>query len=381
MGFFSKNVFIDIIEWIPQDDSIVVHKHNRHDNEIKNGAQLIVRESQVAVIVEQGQFADVFEPGRHELTTENLPILSDLRGWKHGFDSPFTTEVYFIDASFIANLAWGTPGSISMNDAQFGMVSFTAFGEYDVQVTDPKRFLSRVSKLDQEYTKDELDEFILPDAVAVAQNVITGSGIPILEIQSRTLELAKKCDEMLTEKFEEDYGFKIKGFVIKNISLPDAVKEAIDKRASMGAVGSQSYNDYQMGTAIGDSASNPGSAMGEGMGMGMGMGMAMNMANQMSGQNQQQGGQTPPPSGPQGSAPPPPPGAAPEVAVHVMIGGQQYGPYNLGQVKQYLDEGRIQADGMAWMEGMASWAALNTIPQLSSLFGSAGGPPPPPPPM
>lgn len=378
MGWFSNNVFIDIIEFESNDDNAIVHKYDRHDNEIKNGAKLIVRESQVAVIVDKGQFSDTFGPGTHELSTENLPILSDLNGWKHGFDSPFVTEVYFIDTRYISGLAWGTPNEIPLRDADFGIVRLSAFGEYQVKITDPRKFLGEVSGLDQEFTREELDEKLMPFVVSKFADVLGEAQIPALDLAMKYEEIGALCEVGISERLAT-MGLEIKNFMVMNIALPDNVEKAMDQRAGMGAVGNMNqFQQFQMGNAIGEMgnvASEGGnSTMGDAMSSGMGMGMAMNMMNQMN--NQQQQGS---PAGP-----PPTPGTRPptaNVAFHISLNGQQYGPYDLEQLKQYLTEGRIDSNTQGWKEGMAGWAALGTIPELASLFNTGGAPPPPPPPM
>lgn len=380
MGWFSNNALIDIIEWESNDEGHIVYKYDRHDNEIKNGAKLIVRESQIAVIVEKGQFSDIFEAGTHELSTDNLPILSDMMGWKHGFDSPFVTEVYFIDASYITGIGWGTPNEITLRDQDFGMVRLTAFGEYQVKVTDPKLFLKEVSGTDKEFTKSELDEKLMPLVVSKFADVLGESRIPALDLAMKYEEIAGLCEQGITSRIS-DMGLELKNFTIMNIALPDNVEKAMDQRASMGAIGNMGqFNQFQMGNAMGEVASNPseGGGMSDGMSAGMEMGMAMNMMNQMNNANTPQQNQATPP--PQGGATPPPMGGNP-LAVHISLNGQQYGPYDLEQLKQYIAEGRVNDETQCWKEGMAGWAEIKTVPELASLFGPPAGSPPPPPPM
>ena len=378
MGWFSNNALIDIIDWEPSDDNVIVHKYDRHDNEIKSGAKLIVRESQLAVIVEKGQFSDVFSAGTHELSTENMPILSDLMGWKHGFDSPFITEVYFIDAKYISGMGWGTPNEIPLRDADFGIVRLSAFGEYQVKVTDPKKFLSEVSGTDKEFTKEELDEKLMPFVVSKFADVLGESKIPALDLAMKYEEIGAVCETGISERLAT-MGLTLKNFMVMNIALPDNVEKAMDQRASMGAIGNMGqFNQFQMGNAIGEVAANPGEggAMSDGMSTGMEMGMAMNMMNQMSNpQQQQQQATTPPPTG--GATPPPMGG--PAIALHISLNGQQYGPYDIDQLKQYVTEGRITGETQCWKEGMAGWAEIKTVPELATLFGPPAGSPPPPP--
>ncbi|PWJ33672.1 SPFH domain-containing protein [Sediminitomix flava] len=392
MGFFDRNIFIDIIEWLPENDDLIVYKYDRHDNEIKNGAQLIVRESQVAVIIEQGQFADVFYPGTHTLSTENIPLLSDLRGWKHGFDSPFVTEVYYINTKFITDLGWGTPNEIMLRDADFGIVRISAYGSYHVKVNDPVTFLKEVSGVEDAFTTEMLDEKLMPFVLSNFTDTLGEAKVPALDLAMKYKEIGDECEVLLQTKFDQ-FGIEIANFIVENISLPESVQEAIDQRASMGAIGNMNtYQQYQMGNAMGNvgegnsEGGSVNSTINDAMQMGMNMGMASNMINQMMGMQRNaqapQNQQAPPPvpSGP--GAPPPVPGAAPsQLSFHISSNGSQYGPYTLDQLKQYVAEGRVNKDTMVWREGMPAWAPMGTHTETASLFGGMATPPPPPPPM
>lgn len=363
MNFFKslRGEFVDIIEWLDSTNETIVHRFERHDNEIKNGAKLIVRESQIAVLVDNGKFADVFEPGSYELKTENLPILSTLKGWKYGFDSPFKVEVYFLSTKNITNRKWGTPNEITKRDPEFGIIQLRAFGSYTFRVTEPKLFLTEVAGTDHDYTADEIDEQLLHFIVTEFSDALAEANIAALDLIANLRELSDLCQGRIESSFAQ-YGLEINNFLISNINFPDEVQEAISKRASMTTVGNlNDYQKYQSGKAIENASNNPGGGS-DAINMGLGFGMANQMMNN---QNQQPStGQTPP-------TPPPVPSG---ISVFVAVNGQQNGPYNEAQLKQMISQNQFTKDSMVWMEGMSGWQSAGEVEATNKLFGNT--PPP-----
>ncbi|OHX66489.1 SPFH domain-containing protein [Flammeovirga pacifica] len=373
MGLFDrfKNQLIDIIEWEDQTHDTMVYKFDREDNEIKTGAKLIVRESQSAVFVDKGQFADVFTPGTYTLTTDNLPILSNLMGWKYGFDSPYKAEVYFCNTKRFTDMGWGTPNPIIMRDAEFGAIRVRAFGNYAIRIKDPKVFLSEIASTHEEFSTEDIEDQLRSFIISGFSDALAEARIPLLDLAAKYDELSDFCNKKITTKFHQ-YGLELLDFVVENISLPEEVEEMLDKKSSMNILGNNmnQFNQMQAGIALENaSETEGGSGMSEGMGMGMGFGMASNMANNMFQQNQQQqpvGGQTPPP---------PPP----QTMFHVIVNGAQAGPFALQQLQSMVAQNQLTRETMVWKDGMPQWTQAGNVSELSQLFGST--PPPPPPPM
>ena len=363
MGLFDKikGEFIDVIEWTDDSANTFVYRFERHGNEIKNGAQLTVREGQAAVFIDEGQLADVFTPGMYKLETENLPILSTLKGWKHGFQSPFKAEVYFVSTRLFTDQKWGTKNPVTMRDPEFGPVRVRAFGSYAIRVSNPGTFIKEIVGTDGHFTTAEVTDQIRNILVSRFSDAMAESGIPVLDMAANYDEFGAKLDDKVKADLE-GYGLELKTLLVENVSLPPAVEEALDKRTSMGVLGDMTkYTQYQAATAIGDAAKNPGSGGMAAGGMGAGLGFAM--ANQI-GQalNQpQQGGAAPPPL-PQGPQ------------FYAAVGGQQAGPFGADALKQQIRSGAVTKETLVWAEGMAEWAPADKVEAVAKLFGSV--PPP-----
>ncbi|MBX7134714.1 MAG: SPFH domain-containing protein [Fimbriimonadaceae bacterium] len=359
-----KGEFIDIIQWTDDSQDTMVYRFERYGNQIKYGAQLTVRESQAAVFVNEGQIADVYRPGMYTLETQNMPILSTLKGWKYGFNSPFVAEVYFVNTKRFTNLKWGTMNPLMMRDPDFGMVRVRAFGTYEMRVIDPAAFLREIVGTDGSFTTDEISEQIRNHIVSNFATTIGEAKIPVLDLVAQYQTMGK----MLTDKIAPhlaQYGIELTAMLIENISLPPEVEEAIDKRSSMGAVGNlQAYTQFQTANAIEDAANNPGMAGGT---MAMGAGFAM--ANQMS------QSMAPPQQQAQPAAAPPP--VPQEVAFFVAVNGQQTGPFPISALKQQAAARTLTPESLVWKAGMAQWLAAGQVPELASVFGDV--PPPLPP--
>ncbi|PID03513.1 hypothetical protein CSV67_02400 [Sporosarcina sp. P2] len=289
MGFFNlfKNQFIEVIEWQAQDANTLVYQFPVHNNEIKMGAELTVRESQVAVFVNEGEIADVFGPGRHILYTQNMPILTKLKSWKYGFDSPFKAEVYFINTKQFINQKWGTSNPIMMRDPDFGMIRLRGYGIYSYRVSDPTVFLRELFGTNSSYDTNSVEGHLKKMIISGLSDLFAESQIPALDLSMHYDELSEKGKEKMMSRFAA-FGFEITSLYIENLSLPKEVEEAMDKRTSMGVLGNmQQYQQYQVAEAMRDAAQNEGGMAGAGVGMGAGMSMGQVMASAMN-QNQQQ---------------------------------------------------------------------------------------------
>jgi len=377
MGLWDKisGQFIDVIEWIDDSRDTIVYRFNRAGNEIKYGAQLTVREGQQAVFINEGQLADVFPPGRYELSTQNMPLLTTLKSWKYGFNSPFKAEVYFVNMRPFYDNKWGTRNPIRVRDAELGSmgVEIRAFGSFGFKVIEPSRFLIDVVGTDGHFTTEEITTKLKSLVVKQFTDGLGESKIPFLDLAANYEELGSIIKKKLVLDFDR-YGVDITDFIVENMSLPDHVQKILDQRNEMEIMGRSmqgnlnNYTQFKMGQAMQDSANNPNGGN-EGMNMGMGMAMANQMANQM--QQQQQQNQNNQQSN---STPPPPPTM---VSFHVHIDGQQSGPFPLPQIQSMIQNGQITRTSFVWKNGMAEWAAAEKVPELQNLFAST----PPPPPM
>ena len=284
MGIFSaiSSQFIDVIEWKDNTPNTMVHRYDRGGKDIMMGAQLTVRESQVAVMVNEGRIADVFQPGRYELSTQNMPIMTALQSWKYGFNSPFKAEVYFINTRQFLDQKWGTSNPVMMRDAEFGMVRIRAFGAYSFRVSDPRVFLQEVFGTAAYMTTEGVTGQLKRILVSGLSDAIAQSKIPALDLAANYDELSEYALHALAPRIE-GLGLKLESFVIENISLPEEVEKAIDKKTSMGVVGDLSqYAQYQAAEAIRDAANNQNGMAGVGAGMGAAamMGQMMQQAAQ-----------------------------------------------------------------------------------------------------
>ncbi len=379
MGLWDKiqGEFVDIIEWLDDSRDTIVWRFPRYQNEIKMGAQLVVRESQTAVFVNEGQVADVFTPGTHTLQTRNLPILSTLKGWKYGFDSPWKAEVYFVGTRQFTDLKWGTQHPVTLRDAEFGMVRLRAFGAYALRVTEPRLLLRELVGTDPQFRTEEVSEFIRQLIVGHLGGALATAQVPVLDLAARQLEIGQRLAGVLTAELA-GYGIQIPKFVIENISLPPEVEEAIDKRTSMGVVGNlDSYTRFQTANAIEDAANTSGGA-GEAFGFGLGMAAGQRMANAATQPPTTQPPTQPPtgqpPAGPPPAGPPPLPGQGQWFA---GIGGAQQGPYDLAALGAQVRGGAVTRETLVWRDGMAQWTPAGQVPELGALFAAV--PPPLPP--
>ena len=367
MGLWDKlkGELIDIIEWTePSNNDLLAYRFPRYDNEIKMGAKLTVREGQNAAFVNEGQLADVYKPGMYTLETQNMPILSTLKGWKYGFHSPFKAEVYFISMRTWTDLKWGTQNPIMLRDPEFGPVRIRAFGTYTMHVSDPSTFLKQLIATSPTFETYEITGQLRNAIVARFADAIGQAKIPVLDLAGNYDRLAKVAEQRISPELAA-MGLSLTAFYIENISLPPEVEKALDTRTKMGVLGNlDQYTRFQTAEAIPEAAKNPGGIAGVGAGLGAGMVVAQQMAGAL-----QPGTQAAVAAGP-----PPLPGQA---GYFVAIDGKQAGPFDMGTLAGKLRDGSLSRSTLVWKQGMANWVAAESVPELQSLLASA--PPPLPP--
>ena len=310
---YLKTQFLEIIEW--QDDSrdTITFRYPDLDREIKNGAQLIVRESQTAQFVYLGQFGDTFGPGKYSLTTDNIPILSTLKGWKYGLHSPFKADLYYVNTRLFTGNKWGTANPIMLRDPDFGIVRARAFGIFDFKVTDVKVFLKEVAGTDNHFRLEQFSDTMRARIVSVFTDALAAAKVPVLDLASRYTELGAALLPIINPQVTTKYGIEISSFVVENVSVPPEVEAAIDKRSSMAAIGNlNDYVKFQMAESLTREGAAGGIAgTGAGLGAGLAMGQQM-MASMNQPQTTHPAGAMPPPL-PAGAAPSAATGAAPEL--------------------------------------------------------------------
>ena len=366
MGLFDKlrNEFIDIIDWTDNTNDTIIYKFPRYQNEIKMNAKLTVRESQVAVFMNEGVIADIFQPGMYTLATQNMPILATLKGWKYGFDSPFKADVFFVSTKLFRDQKWGSKNPIMLRDAEFGPIRLRAFGTYAFRVNDAGKFLKEVAGTASEFTTDEVNEYLRSLAVSRGMESLAESKVPVLDLASHTAEVSAAITEKIKPEFNE-IGLDLTKFLIENVSLPPEVEEMLDKRSSMGIVGNLgAFTQFQAANAMEDAANNQasGGIMGAALGAGVGFGIAGQMGNAF--QNNQFNGAS-------GQNSPPPP---PIVNYFVAVNGAQTGPFTMQQLQAMSSSGQFNRQSQVWKQGMNGWLAAETQTELSALFNSV--PPP-----
>jgi membrane protease subunit (stomatin/prohibitin family) len=321
-GFINRllSQFIEVIEWLDPTTDTLVYRFPVNNQEIKMGAQLIVREGQAAVFINEGQLADVFMPGHHTLSTQNMPILTMLKSWKYGFDSPFKAEVYFVSTRQFTDLKWGTSNPIMLRDAEFGMVRLRAFGAYAIRVIDPAKFIKEVVGTDGLFQTDQITGQLRNLVVTQFTDALGELKVAALDLAANYLEMSQTLQGKLAPDFQE-YGLALTKFLIENISLPPEVEAVLDKRTSMGIVGDMGrYTQFQAAQAIEAAANNPGGGgeMTSGLGLGAGLAMGQQMAQNLQAANAPAGA---------------PPAAAPKSVKD-----------RLAELKGLLDDGLISED-------------------------------------
>lgn len=364
MSIFDKlrNEFIDIIEWPDQQPDALVWKFPRYQNEIKMGAKLTVRESQQAVFLNEGKLADVYQPGMYTLTTENMPIMTTLRGWKYGFNSPFKADVLFVSTRQMLDQKWGTKNAITLSDERFGMIELRAFGTYAFRVVDAGKFIKEVAGIDSEYTTEEIAGQ-LRSIIATKFSAAAGSGGIPIELFASNLET---LSEALTERLNADfdaYGLKITKFLVENVSMPEDLKREIFEYSRLNKLDMQKLAQFKAAKSIEIAAANEGGIAGIGAGIGVGN----MMANTFSQATQQQS------QGVSATATAPPPLTA-SAQYFVGVDGKQTGPFDIGQLQGMIASGALQRGTLVWKAGMAAWGAAESVSELSPFFSNM--PPP-----
>lgn len=371
-----RGEFIDIIEWTDDSRDTIVWRFPRYENEIKMGARLVVRESQTAVFVNEGRIADVFVPGTYVLETQNLPLLSTLKGWKYGFHSPFKAEVYFVNTRQFTDLKWGTQNPIMLRDPEFGMVRLRAFGGFAVQITDPAGLLRELAGTDPRFRTEEVREHLRQMIVARLANALATANIPVLDLATQQDALGARLAGILTHELTP-VGVSVPTFFIENISLPPEVEAAVDARTRMAIAGDlDQYTRFQAANAIGEAARNPGGA-GEGIGLGMGMALGQQLGRQMAA-GLGHGPQPAPAAAPAFPAGGPPPLPSQQQAQwYVAVDGRQQGPYELAALPGLVGTGALTRATLVWRTGMPDWLPAEQVPELTQVLATV--PPPLPP--
>ncbi len=363
---FLTGEFIDVIHWVDDTRDTMVWRFEREGHEIKYGAKLTVREGQAAVFVHEGQIADVFTPGLYMLETNNMPILTSLQHWDHGFRSPFKSEIYFVNTTRFNDLKWGTKNPIMSRDPEFGPIRLRAFGTYSIRVANPAKFMSEIVGTDGEFTMDEISFQIRNIIVQDFSRTIARAGIPALDMAANTRELGQLVAREIAPTLAE-YGLEIPELYVENISLPPAVEQVLDKRTSMGVIGDLShYMSYQAAESLTHDGAGAGAIQ---SGIGAAIGLQM-------GQQAVQGHV----SGPWGArpaqaaiAPPPPPV---EHVWHVAKGSDVTGPYSKAALGRMASDGALTRDSYVWTAGQDGWKRAEDVSELAQLFTVL--PPPPP---
>jgi membrane protease subunit (stomatin/prohibitin family) len=351
MGLYDwlTGQFIDVIEWTDSSQDTMVYRFDRQGNEIKYGAKLIVRESQVAVFVSEGEIADILTPGTYELETKNIPILTSIKHWDHGFSSPFKAEVYFVNTKRFTDLKWGTKNPITVRDPEFRMVRLRAFGTYEIRVEDPKIFLQEIVGTDGHFTTDEIDAQLTNLILSKFATILGESDIAVLDLAANYEKFGSFITERISPFFKE-YGLSLTKMLVENISLPDEVEKALDRRSSREITGDLGANlQYQTGEALGND--NGGGAISDMVGMGAGIAMGNQMGNMMQ-------------STQSGATPPSIPNA--QESYFVAINKEPKGPYPLEKIKTMIKAGALSRDTLIWTEGMEDWQKASSV--LTKLF-------------
>ncbi|GJQ29219.1 MAG: hypothetical protein HBSAPP03_11030 [Phycisphaerae bacterium] len=360
MGIWDrlKKELIDIVEFLDDSNNTLCYRFERFQNEIKNGAKLVVREGQSAVFINEGKIADVLGPGTYTLDTKNVPILATLLGWKYGFESPFKAEVYFVSTRLFTDQKWGTMNPVMVRDPEFGPVRLRAFGTYAIRVKDPGTFIRNVVGTDNRFTTEEITGQLRNLIVTHFGDALGQAKVPMLDLAGNFRSLGGRIAGVMQPEFDT-LGVELSTLLIENISLPPEVEQALDKRSSMSVIGDvNQYAKFQAADALRDAAKNPGAA-GTIVGLGVGQVFAGTMGQAAAGQ-----------------AAPPPLAAA----FFVAVNNQQQGPFDPGMLATMARSGQLTRDTLVWKQGMAAWAKAGEVPELATVFAATpppipGGPP------
>ncbi len=352
--------FIEVIEWLDDSGNTLVYRFPVQGQEIKMGARLTVRENQQALFVNEGKAADLFPPGLHTLSTRNVPILTTLRGWRHGFESPFKAEVYFFNTRRFPDLKWGTSQPVLARDAEFGMVRLRAFGTYAMRLADARTFFAQVVGTRGLTATDDIEGQLRSIVLSRFSDALAESRIPVLDLSSRYDELSALGARAIDPAFR-DLGLELAHFFVESISLPEDVQAAVDQRSRLGVMGGHldAFTRLQAAEALTMAAASGGGAAGAGVGMGAGLAMGQAMGQAL------------------GASMGPGPAAAPSPAARwsLSVRGQVTGPLTDEMVHGMVSRGELDPSTPAWRPGAAGWAPLRSYPEFAGF-----NPPPPEPP-
>lgn len=346
MGLFDWifGQFIDVIEWTDDSHNTMVYRFERHNNEIKYRAKLTVRESQMAVFVNEGVIADILGPGLYELETNNLPIMTSLEHWDHNFNSPFKAEVYFLNTKRFTDLKWGTKNPIMVRDPEFSMVRLRAFGTYEIRIADPKAFMTEIVGTDGHFTVEEIDNQLTNLITSRLATVLGENSVPVLDLAANYEKFGEYITDKIAPSFEA-YGLELTHMLVENISLPEEVEKALDKRTSREITGDLDANiRYETGNALGNSGQGGSSAIGDMVGMGAGIALGQEMMNKLSDKN------TPPDLPTRNTT-----------LYHIAVDDVSEGPYDLRKIQELIQQNIIQADTLVWTQGQKDWEPAKEI--------------------
>lgn len=368
MGLWNKliNELVDIIDWVDNTNNTIVWKFPRYDNEIKMGAKLIVRESQQAVFFNQGQIADVYTPGTYTLTTENMPILTTLRGWKYGFHSPFKADVFFVSTKQFIGLKWGTQNPITLDDERFGLIEMRAFGSFGFQITDAGKFVKEIAGTNSDYSTEKIITQLRSTVVTKFTDVLGESELTIDKIARNQDEIGKLAIEKMNQEFV-NYGLRLTTFYVENVSMPEELKKDIFEYSRLEKLNMQKLAQLKTAQSIEKAAENQNGMPGWGVGMGVGFGLNQALNNTFGQMNAAQQTTTVT----QHTTPPP------LTQYYVAVNGKQSGPFTADQLNGLVNDGTIKRETLVWKTGMPEWAKAETVSDFASIFMNT--PPPPPP--
>jgi membrane protease subunit (stomatin/prohibitin family) len=345
----------------------MVYRFERYGNDIKYGAKLVVRESQMAVFVNEGEIADVLGPGLYELETKNLPILTKLQHWDHGFKSPFKAEVYFCSSKRFVDLKWGTKNPIMLRDTEFDAVRLRAFGSYAIRIKDSSKFIREITGTDGNFTTDEISNQLRNLIVSRFASVIGSANIPILDLAANYIELSEFITERIAPEFDA-YGLELTKILVENISLPPEVEQALDKRTSIGMVGGlDKFIKYQSGQALEEGAKH-GGGISDGLGIGVGVALGKQVGDSI---NPAPAPQT------QANANQPPPVPVQD-RYYIAVDGKSDGPYSAEELTVKAQSGQVKSETLIWQPGMKNWLLISEHPALESVLSGQIPPPVPP---
>ncbi len=371
---------VDIIELPDQSSDMLVSRFERYQDQIKFGAQLIVREGQVAVFVNEGKLADVFGPGTYTLETRNLPLLSTLQGWKYGFTSPFKAEVYFVSTRPVLNLQWGTQQAITMSVPNYGLATIRAYGQASYRVSDATVFFRQIVGTSSVLVTDDLHNYLRGIIVGQFAAALTESKPSLEQLQAHSADLALKLQASINTQLHP-LGFELVQFVVESLSLPPAQQSELLEYSRLNNIDLGKFTQFQVAQSIGDIAKNTGGSGGgaggignlgaAGMQIGVGMAAAQQVMRALNTAfpNMQPGSVT--------VMPPTVTTSTTAAMFHVALDGKAQGPFGVDKVAELIAAGSVTPATMVWHPGMAAWAAAGTEPGISSLF--AQEPPPLPP--